>query len=669
MSDIIVKTPVFEAVFQPLRVGHLLLRNRIINSGHGTSLGPGTHNEDLLAYEARRAEGGAAVVITQANAVSAGCGDFYVHDEARDGKYDRLASRIQAHGAYCFVQLNHPGRQAFLGPNRSDEILFSASAIPQREYGGAVRVPLALDEAQIEQIINDFAAAAEAVAQTKVDGIELHFGHGNLVQQFLSPETNVREDRWGGSAENRSRFALAILERIRARIGTRLVVGARVNLELAPQAEERAELTEQIVALGNSGLLDYLSVSGGNFSSGWGVATNLPDSSFPPALWQQAAATLKRQLPHLPIWLAGRVLNVALADRLITEGVCDAVTMARELVADPDLPRNAQQGASDRTRPCVGIQSGCWQRVADGKPIHCAFNPVAGREAEAARWQAPVNEKALKVVVVGAGPAGLEAARNAALQGHQVVLYDRASRPGGQLALIEQVPHRQDLRNIIDWYVRELTHSGAEFRLGDEVTLEKLHAAAADRVIIATGSQENAVGDGHAGFSGEILTVNQALQHAASVPGSVMVYDEWGGRAALSVAEFLAQQGHQIEFVTSLKWAGQGLNDTVRLPAVSRLAKLGVNFQAEHRVGLHQGYLQVQNQLSGAWNPLSDSFAMLVTSLIPAGNNALYLAAKQAGFSVQLVGDARAPRGLTEATREGYLAARSFGNVSLIPAL
>ena len=664
MSDIIIKTQVFNALFKPLQVGHLTLRNRIINSGHGTALGPGTHNEDLLAYEARRAQGGAAVVITQANAVSAGCGDFYVHDEARKGKYDELASRVQAHGAYCFVQLNHPGRQAFLGPNRGDEILYSASAIPQREYGGVVRIPLALDEQQIERIIEDFADAAAAVAQTKVNGIELHFGHGNLVQQFLSPETNVREDRWGGSAENRTRFALAILERIRVRVGNRLVVGARVNLELSPQAETQTELTEQIVTLGRSGLLDYLSVSGGNFSSGWGVATNLPDASFPPALWQHAAARLKQHLPSLPIWLAGRVLNVALADSLIAGGVCDAVTMARELVADPDLPTKAQLGESERTRPCVGIQSGCWQRVADGKPIHCAFNPVAGREAEANLWNAPATVKPLKIVVVGAGPAGLEAARNAALQGHQVVLYDRAARPGGQLALIEQVPHRQDLRNIIEWFIRELTISQVELRFGETVTLETLQASAPDQVIVAAGSQETYANDWYAFFPGEILSVNQVLAHPGLTPRSVLVYDEWGGRAALSVAEFLAQQGHSVQFVTSLAWAGQGLNGTVRLPAVTRLAKLGVNFLPEHRIALHGNHLKLQNLLSGEWLSLSQDYDLLVTSLVPSGNNTLYHAAQQNGFAVQLVGDARAPRGLTEATREGYLAARSFGQFS-----
>lgn len=656
MSDVL------DALFRPIQIGHLRLRNRIINSGHGTALGPGTHNEDLLAYEARRAAGGAAVVITQANTVSPGTGDFYAPEEARQGRYDELATRIQAQGAWCFVQLNHPGRQAFLGPNRSEEILFSASAVPQHEYGGVVRVPLALTDDEIEKIIDDFANAAAVIAETAVNGIELHFGHGNLVQQFLSPETNLRDDRWGGSAEKRNRFALAILERIRARIGNRLVVGARVNLELSPQPEPLTTLTDQIVALGKSGLLDYLSVSGGNFSSGWGVATNLPDASFPPALWQQAAATLKKHLPDLPVWLAGRVLNAALADSLIASGVCDAVTMARELVADPDLPAKAARGESERTRPCVGIQSGCWQRVADGKPIHCAFNPVAGREAEAERWLAPVSEKALKVVVVGAGPAGLEAARNAALQGHQVALYDRHLQPGGQLALIEKVPHRQDLRNIIDWFMRELTLSQVSLHLGQEVSLATLQAAAPDRVIIASGGQETTASNWSSQFPGRILTVNQALQLSGHPPTSVLVYDEWGGRAALSVAEHLAAQGHQVHFVTTLTWAGQGLNGTVRLPAVTRLAKLGVQFIAEQGVKPVNGQLQLHNLLSGETRPLPGDPSWLVTSLIPIANNALYLAARQAGFDVQIVGDARAPRGLTEATREGYLAARAFGH-------
>ncbi len=356
------------------------------------------------------------------------------------------------------------------------------------------------------------------------------------------------------------------------------------------------------------------------------------------------------------------MLNAALADSLIASGVCDAVTMARELVADPDLPQKAQRGESERTRPCVGIQSGCWQRVADGKPIHCAFNPVAGREAEAARWQSPGSDKALKIMVVGAGPAGLEAARNAALQGHQVALYDRAARAGGQLALIEQVPHRQDLRNIISWFLRELAISQVELHLGSEVTLATLKAAAPDRVIVAAGGEETLASGWQSHFSGEVLSVNQALQSRFSEPRKVLVYDEWGGRAALSVAEYLAQQGHAVQFISSLAWAGQGLNGTVRLPAVSRLAKLGVSFLAEHEIKLQQGALRLVNSLSGAASALPAHYDVIVTSLIPSGNHHLFNAAQQAGFDVQLIGDARAPRGLTEATREGYLAARALGH-------
>lgn len=652
-------------LFTPLTVGKRTLRNRIINSGHGTSLGPGTHNEDLLAYEERRAAGGAAVVITQANAVSAGAGDFYAIEEARSGKYDELARRIQAHGALSFVQLNHPGRQAFLGPNRSDEILWSASAVPHREYGKQVRVPTPLSDEEIIHIIGDFASAAAAVALTAIDGIELHFGHGNLVQQFMSPETNQRNDRWGGSAENRNRLALSILSAVRERTGDKLIVGARVNLELSPQAEVQTELTEQVLALIGSGLLDYVSVSGGNFSSGWGVSTNLPDASFPAALWRDAALKLRHGQQRIPVFLAGRVLNAALAEQLIRDGYCDAVTMARELVADPDLPLKVQRGESESVRPCVGIQSGCWQRVADGKPIHCAFNPVAGREADERDNSALPIDRLLKVSVIGAGPAGLEAARHAALLGHRVTLYDRHSQLGGQLALIEKVPHRQDLRDIISWFARELAVSAVTLKLGSEVDAAGIIADKPDHVIVACGSRELTADSWSAHFPGRVLTVNQSLTLPLAGPTSLLVYDEWGGRAALSAAEYLAAQGHAVEFVTPLTYPGEGLNGTVRLPAVARLARLGCRFSVNQALQLEQGALQRIDTLTGSKHSLDPHITTLVTSLIPTVNFPLFTALQQAGIAVQIIGDARAPRGITEATREGYLAARSLGRVAL----
>ncbi|MEG3133817.1 FAD-dependent oxidoreductase [Rouxiella sp. T17] len=658
----------FTALFTPLKVGGLTLRNRIVNSGHGTSLGPGTHNEDLLSYEERRAQGGAAVVITQANAVNAKVGDFYVGHEAKTGKYDELARRIHAHGALSFVQINHPGRQAHIGPNSFNELIYSSSAVPQREYGAKVRVPRALTHHEILQVIDDFGAAAEQIAETAVDGIEIHFAHGNLVQQFLSPELNHRQDQWGGDAEGRNRLALEILREVRRRIGQRLVVGARVNLELSPQEDQQSELTDQILALIESGLLDYVSVSGGNFSSLWGVATNLPDASFPPALWREAARKLKQGQKNqgkqnVPIFLAGRVLTPALANQLINEGYCDVVTMARELVADPDLPRKAHRGKVEDIRPCVGIQSGCWQRVADGNPIHCAFNPVAGREADERDNKAGITKNPLSIAVVGAGPAGLEAARSAALLGHKVTLFDRRPTLGGQLTLIEKVPHRQDLSKIIDWFARELHTSGVNLRLGEEVNLDKLLVLKPDAVVIATGGLETIRPEWQGIFEGPIYTINETLAQEVGGQQQVLVYDEWGGRAALSAAEFLLAQGHNVTFVTSLTYAGEGLNNTVRVPALSRLARGGVEFIADHQLMVESGQLRLFNSYSKKFTdfPLS---TLLVTSLIPSGNNALYDALLEAGIHTQIIGDARTPRGITEATREGYLAARTFGQAA-----
>lgn len=650
----------YSALFSPITLGGVTLRNRIVNSGHGTSLGPGTHNEDLLSYEERRAQGGAAVVITQANAVNAQVGDFFVGKEASSGKYDQLANRIHAHGALSFVQINHPGRQAHLGPNAFNEILYSSSAVPQREYGAQVRVPRALSHEEILQVINDFATAAEQIANTAVDGIEIHFAHGNLVQQFLSPDLNQREDQWGGDAAGRNRLAIEILREIRKRIGKRLIVGARVNLELAPQEDTQSELTDQILTIIDTGLLDYVSVSGGNFSSGWGVATNLPDASFPPALWRNAARKLKQGQTRIPIFLAGRVLTPELANRLISEGYCDVVTMARELVADPDLPNKARSGQDKEIRPCVGIQSGCWQRVADGKPIHCAFNPVAGREADERDNAAAPIERALSVAVIGAGPAGLEAARSAALFGHKVTLYDRRHALGGQLTLIENVPHRQDLRKIISWFERELKTSGVILRLGTDIDAKTLISHQYDAVLVATGGLESFRPDWQGVFDGQILTVNEALTQRLPARQNVLIYDEWGGRAALSAAEYLIAHGNKVTFITSLTYAGEGLNNTVRLPAVSRLARSGVAFLAEHQLQADNGQLRLRNSLSYQLTMLPTA-DVLVTSLIPTGNNALYEALLDAGVTTQIIGDARSPRGITEATREGYLAARALG--------
>lgn len=658
----------FSALFSPLKVGGLTLRNRIVNSGHGTSLGPGTHNEDLLSYEERRAQGGAAIVITQANAVNAKVGDFYVGYEAATGKYDELARRIHAHGGLSFVQINHPGRQAHTGPNSFNELIYSSSAVPQREYGTKVRVPRALTHEEILQVIDDFGTAAGQIANTAVDGIEIHFAHGNLVQQFLSSELNQRQDQWGGDAGGRNRLALEILREVRRRTGKRLVVGARVNLELSPQEDQQSELTDQILTLINSGLLDYISVSGGNFSSPWGVATNLPDASFPAGLWRDAARKLKQGQQNqgkqsVPIFLAGRILTPALANQLISEGYCDVVTMARELVADPDLPDKAWQGKVEDIRPCVGIQSGCWQRVADGNPIHCAFNPVAGREADARDNKAEATEKSLSIAVVGAGPAGLEAARSAALLGHQVTLFDRRPTLGGQLTLIEKVPHRQDLSKIIDWFARELHASGVKLCLGEEVNTEKLFALKPDAVLIATGGLETVRPEWQRVFDGPTYTVNEALAQGTGGQQQVLVYDEWGGRAALSAAEYLLAQGHSVTFVTSLTYAGEGLNNTVRVPAMSRLARGGVDFIADHQLTVEDGQLRLLNSLSKKITNLPPG-TVLVTSLTPSGNNALYDALLDAGINVQIIGDARTPRGITEATREGYLAARTLGQVA-----
>ncbi|WP_456094179.1 oxidoreductase, partial [Nakamurella alba] len=312
----------FPVLFSPIAVGPRVSRNRIINSGHGTSLAPGRHNEELFLYEETRARGGAGIVTTQSQWINQGAGDFDVRYEVASGAYDELASRVHAGGALCFIQINHPGRQGFLGP-RNREYAVAPSQVPGRFYGGQVQIPHAMTEAEIMAVIEDFAGSAEAITTTAADGVEIHFGHGNLVQQFLSPHTNRRTDRWGGSFENRTRFAREVIAAIRDRIGTDTVVfGARINGAAPGDPTETTLLNDfatMLLDMDPGMRLDYLSVTGGHFSSAWGTSFNLPDSSFPPALWESQARRVREQARDrgVPIFQVGRILGPALAERLL----------------------------------------------------------------------------------------------------------------------------------------------------------------------------------------------------------------------------------------------------------------------------------------------------------------------------------------------------------------
>lgn len=651
----VAESPSFPQLFSEISIGGLKARNRIVNSGHGTALAPGRHNEALFAYEEERARGGAAMVITQSQWLNPSLGDFHVAHEARTGAYDELARRIQSHGALSVIQINHSGRQTPLGPVGRD-VSVAPSQVAARDYGSAVQIPHAMSESDIWAVVDEFAEAVVEVSRTRADGVELHFGHGNLVQQFLGSDTNRRTDGWGGSLTRRMRFAHEVLTATRERVGPEYPLGVRINGSDPSSEQNTADLIEFAQMLSESGQVDYLSVSGGHFASMWGLAHNLPDASFRAGLWEEAGRRI-RAFSRVPVILVGRINTPELAEHLIATQACDMVAMVRELLADPYLPQKAERGEVDSIRPCVGIQSGCWQRVGRGQSIQCAFNPEAGREAEIRIDRPTAVDRAKSVVVVGAGPAGLEAARYAAVLGHRVTLIDESDEIGGQLKYIARTPKRADTTKIVAWFDRELIRHEVEVRLGEQAGVDSITQMAPDAVVLATGSRPGRW-PGEAGVP--VWTVRDAFEIAQVEGRDVLVFDEVGGRSGLSAAEYLAAQGAHIRYVTSLTYPGQGLDESVRGPQMSRLAAAGVTFWSDLEVVTAGRSCEARSVLGGPERVFEDVDALL-TVLVPSSRDDLAQALESVVPQVLLAGDALAPRGITEATHDGRRAASALG--------
>lgn len=652
----------YPGLFAPLQLGRTTLRNRFVCAGHGTLLGHGSYSEPMLAYLAERARGGAAMVISQANFVSPDYGDIKAADDSIVPQWAQFGDRMREHGALAVAQLQHPGSQGiYTGPGTGTTL--SPSPVPIRFLGGPVIIPREMTEAEIWEAVEQFAAAAARARQAGLDGVEVHCAHGNLIEQFLDPATNTRTDAWGATPSGRMRFATEVLTRIRDRVGPDFLVGARVTGGVPGQGISPEHLA-RVEAIDALGVVDYLSVSAGHYSSALGTAQNLPDSSFPPAVWRDLGLAVK-QRTDTPVILAGRITSAELAAALVREGACDAVGMARTLIADPFLPLRALEGTAERTRPCVGIQDGCWSRVATGRGLRCAFNPEAGLESSAAERRSQAST-ARRVVVVGSGPAGMEAARQAADLGHRVILMERSGYLGGLLPVIARAPHRHEITSVVDWFGRELEIAGVDVRTGAAATPESILAENPDVVVLATGSRAAVPEHLLGGPVEDVRDIRDAFG-PVTAGAQIVVADTIGGRPALSVAEYLAAHQARVTFVTGMSFPGEGLNETVRTLAHTRLLTAGVTIVTAARVQIQDGQLTSSSvhapNAPATPLPAADT---LITAYPRRADLALRDGLAATGIPVIVAGDALAPRDITTATAEGNAAARQVDQIAQI---
>jgi mycofactocin system FadH/OYE family oxidoreductase 2 len=650
----------FRRLFTPLPVGGLVLKNRIFSTGHAEAMAEDGHaGPRLWAYHEAKARGGAALTIVggstsvHPSSPASAWNMIANHNDAVIPGYRRLAEAVHRHGCLVMSQLTHMGRRS-----QSDvegwHVLLAPSQIPEKVHR---EVPHEIEPEQIAMLVRAFGDATRRCREGGLDGVELSFAHNHLVDQFWSPLFNRRTDDYGGSLENRMRFGFEVLHEIRRQVGRDFVVGARISGDEMTagglSARDMAEIARRLAA---SGLVDFLSIIGGAAHTVPLQALAVPNMASPHGVFVPLAAAIKAAVPTMPIFHAGRIVDPVHADRLLADGHVDLVGMTRALIADPDLPRKAFEGRLDDARLCVGANEGCIDRIYQGKPVTCVQNPETGRELELAD---PVPAPApRRVVVVGAGPAGLEAARVAALRGHRVVLLEREREVGGQVLIASRAPARAELAGVVRFLARQMDKLAIDCRLRVEATEETVLAESPEVVIIATGSSPYR--PDLPGLDGKhVVTDRDVLLDRVEVGERVVVVDDVHTQQGLSTAERLLDRSRRVEVISRLFYAGQDVGITSIAPLYGRLFAKDVTLTPHTELVAVEGSAVVVANVYTRAERRIEGVDTVVLSMGSRSTDALYRALKGKVAALHAIGDCVAPRGIHQALLEGTRVARA----------
>ncbi|WP_042345490.1 oxidoreductase [Bacillus massiliigorillae] len=649
----------FKHLFSKLVIGNTELKNRILSTAHQTNhVKDGIPTSDMIAYHETRAKGGVGLIVLEAAAVHVS-GNLTSHtiagyDPNIVDAYKGLSNRLHKYGTKVFSQLFHGGREVVSSDYRN--AAWAPSAVPSLRFG-IMPKPMSLED--IEEVIEGYAESAKLAKEGGLDGVEICCSHGYLPAQFWSSLTNLRTDQYGGSFENRMRFIVDIVDRVWQKVGEDFTVGIRMSAdELTMDGTTLKDAVQIVEYLVDKVRLDFVDVTGGNSSTYEGSTHIVPPSPMKHA-YLSAHGFKIRMAGAVPVFIGSRIVDPVEAEQIVSTGKADVVGMTRALIVDPDMPNKALQGEAHAIDACIGCLQACIGHYHKGLPIGCVQNPKTGKEAWVFEELEKPREKK-QVVIIGAGPGGLEAAITADALGHEVTLIEKHNSIGGLLQTMRKTPMRHELaESMIDNYSRKLSRSNVQLKLGEVVDTETIAQMNPDAIICATGSRPYVpVIDGI--DDARVILIDDLFKQNAKVGKRVIVFDFGGDWPGMEAALHLAEKGHEVMLITSRLHIGESVHQYLRNEYLKKLYDLNVKLLPHYDLGsICDNQVEIRNLFNQQKVQL-ENWDSIVLAVGRVPHDDLYENIKNLVPIVKQIGDCLGPRTIEEATHEGMLTAMNL---------